>query len=85
MVDNLYLVSHGAQKPEIDEYCFMKCGKILIGGIDYMGGLFFPCKTDDCRWTEDVLHIGESELTDGEMVDLTIRKLKNLDAGCGEG
>lgn len=76
MAEKVYLVSPGAQRSEIDLYCFKECGKILIGVIKYLDAPFFPCKTDKCPWTEESMEIGECSNGDGKLFDMRLRKLK---------
>ena len=73
MQDNVYCISFGAQKKLIDKYCFGSCGKIYIGEINIMGGMFLPCGEKTCQHTEKELDL-KTELTTGENV--IIRKLK---------
>ena len=78
MLEKVYIVSPGAQMEEIKHYCFNECGKILMGVYHYLGGSFIPCKTDDCPCAVDALEMGEHETSEGELVDLTVRKLKDV-------
>ena len=70
---NLYLVNPVIQKKEIDELCFGRCKKILMGAIDLgeMGGAWFPCK-HACPYEERREPLDEKYEGD----DLILRKLK---------
>ncbi len=70
----LYLMSCGAQKKLIDKYCFKKCGKILVGGIDLMGGHFVCCRESHCPYQEKLLDMGEVEVF-SKKEHIIVRKL----------
>lgn len=76
-MNKLYLLSFGAQKDIVDKNCF-KCGKIIVGGIEAFGGLWFSCREPKCPIEADdsPLDMGESELTNGKIEHIFIRKLK---------
>jgi hypothetical protein len=77
MVAKIWVVSFGAQEDGIKEYCFKKCGKILIGAFDIDGmGMFIPCKQTECAYEEDIMDLGEWVVPDEGMVDLVARKLE---------
>jgi len=76
----LFGVSPIMQEKEIDHYCFGVCGKITVGGIndDVMGPLC-PCRQETCEYEDkrsDI--IGTITDTDGESIDIIIRKLKPI-------
>lgn len=50
--DILFGLSEGAQGELVSQLCFDKCGKILVGGIEFMGGIFFPCAEVSCPFVE---------------------------------
>lgn len=77
-MSKLYLVSFGAQKKEIDEYCFGKCGQIFIGAVDFMGGMFLPCRTEDCKFLEKAVDMGKAKMKSGRVEHIEVRKLKSL-------
>ncbi len=74
MAETLYLVSVGAQKAEIKEYCFDKCGMILMGGVRIVGRVFRPCSTAKCDHEADTMNLSGYELPYDQR-KLVIRKL----------
>ena len=47
----LFAISAMMQEKEAKKYCFDKCGKILIGGLDDAEfGPFFPCREESCPY-----------------------------------
>jgi len=75
MSGKLYLVSLDIQSKEVNEFCFRKCGKILVGGVDLDGLACLPCNTDECPFLEKQM---EAEpITFDEIVynDVYLRKL----------
>ena len=74
-MEKLYLMSFGAQKEIVDNNCF-NCGKIIVGGITFEGGMWFTCREHNCPIEEELLEIGECELTTGQNEFIIIRKLK---------
>ena len=71
----LYLVSPLANKEETDKYCFKECGKIIVGGIDFMDALWLPCREDNCLHEEKSMSFGKAEIL-GEEEEIIVRKLK---------
>lgn len=72
----LYIVNPKVQKESIDAYCFGACGKILVGGIDFLGGLFFACKKATCPYLDDQKSLGLFELAESGKQRIVSRKLK---------
>jgi len=72
----LYAVCENLQKAEIDEYCFKKCGKILVGGLIYNTLYWCPCREISCPYLDREIKIGEVELEAWGKEELTLRKLK---------
>jgi hypothetical protein len=73
----LYLVSFGAQEDEIEEYCFRRCGKIIVNAVLFVsGGAFGVCLCGSCEFTVDTYDAGEAELESGEIKHLIFRKLR---------
>ncbi len=70
MIKTIYAMSLVAQEPEITEYCFGKCKKILVGCIDIMGGTFMCCNSKACAYAEKEEYF--------EDFDVTIRKLDGI-------
>lgn len=70
------------QEKEVNYYCFDKCGKVLVGGLDGGDdvGPLFPCKVDDCphedKRTDFIMSFKD---TDGSDIQVAIRKLKSLE------
>lgn len=62
----------------IEEFCFPKCGRLIIGGIDHKStGPLFPCKVDsnDCPRFDQEIYMGQIDDEDGP-VDVWVRRLK---------
>jgi len=74
-MNRIYLVSPLANKKESEEYCFGKCGKIQIAGIDFMEVPWLPCREINCQYEEKHLPFGTGEIM-GEKVEVIVRKLK---------
>jgi len=75
MVENLYLMSVGAQIKQIDEHCF-ECGAIIVGQVNYAGGIFACCRKADCPHEEKSVDMGPAEMSDGIIEHIVVRKLK---------
>jgi len=79
MIDQrLFLVSFGAQRRELERYCFGKCGNIGIGAINLHGGLFVPCRCEDCPYVSASLNLGDAEVDFGgskEIWHVIVRRL----------
>lgn len=60
-------------KDLIEKYCFRKCGKVLVGGLNLDGLPCFPCKEEQCPHVDKEMNYGKS--ADGKAVYL--RKLRN--------
>ena len=73
--EKLYLVCHDIQEKEIKEYCFGKCKKILMGAIQLKGLSWWPCRTEECLYSDDEAAIGTGILPYGTE-NIVIRKLK---------
>lgn len=72
----LYLLSLGAQESLITQHCFGDCGKIIVSGIEFMGGSWFPCKQESCpneEAQEDVTDIANPPDDDRRVI---VRKLR---------
>ena len=78
---SLYVVCENLQRKEIDEYCFKKCGKILIGGISFNNLYWSPCRIKDCPCLDREQSVGEVDLEVLGKEDLVLRKLKPILAG----
>lgn len=75
----LYMVNPKVQKESIDEFCFNKCGKILVGGIDFLGGFFLACNQARCKYKVDQKYIGIFELAETGKRRIVARKLLKTD------
>ena len=72
MKEIIYALSPLAQKKETDEYCFGKCGKILVGGLIICDAPFLPCKEKNCPYMEKEKEL-EGEINNQRVI---VRKLK---------
>ena len=70
----VYIVCLSLQENEIKDHCFEKCGKIIIGGIDYNNLDWCPCRTEDCPYLDRQLSVGNVPFDWGEE-ELILRKL----------
>ena len=77
MNKKVYAVCQSLQEKEIKEYCFNKCGNIIIGGLTFACMAWCPCRTDICPYLEEELSMGEVKLDRGKE-ELIARKLKPL-------
>ena len=75
-MSKLFAVVLGLQRPEIEQYCFHDCGKIIVGGLDdkQLGSLL-PCRQETCPFLDKEMAEPFGEV-DGETVYL--RKLKGI-------
>ena len=71
----LWLVSQSMQEKEVTEYCFGKCGKIIVGAVD-MGelGAWMPCRTAECPYLDKESVIDGFSIDDDKII--AMRKLK---------
>jgi hypothetical protein len=74
----LWVVSLEAQESNVKHFCFDECGNILIGGLDIMGGIFMPCKTEACEYTEKSMDLGEFDLPEEGKMGIVVRKLMEV-------
>ena len=79
----LYAMSYGAQRKEVEHYCFDMCGKVLVGGeIDLSGGMFATCREENCPYVIDTADLGDNELEgphgNKRVEHLIVRKLKGV-------
>jgi hypothetical protein len=81
MVDKIYLVSPLANKEETREYCFDKCGKVIIGGIDFLEAPWLFCREDKCSYEEKSISFGKQELTGEGRTEIIVRKLCQKKSG----
>ena len=70
----LYLISPLANKEEIN-HCFGSCGKIIVGGIDFMNAPWLPCREKKCPHEDKHKSFGIAEIQ-GEKQEIIVRKLK---------
>ena len=70
----IYAVCHSLQAKEIKEYCFNKCGEIIIGGIDFNDMAWCPCRTELCLYVDREASFGEAPFDWGKE-ELIGRKL----------
>jgi hypothetical protein len=79
-MNTLYLLSVGAQKDLIKQYCFSEtCGKILIGHVIFMDASWLPCDQPICPIEEQHWDAGEAEMEFGGHTltrRIIVRKLK---------
>ena len=78
----LFGVTPLLQNDEITEYCFGKCRKVLIGGIDGGDGIgpLFPCKHEVCEYEDKRTGVvGTIIDIDGEEIEIIVRKLKSAE------
>ena len=73
-MNKLYAVCHSLQEEEIKHYCFKQCGQIIIGGLDFNGMAWCPCRTEECPYLDRQLSMGEVDLDWGKE-ELILRKL----------
>ncbi len=78
MNSKLYLVSHNVQSKEINEYCFRKCGKILIGCVIMADLAFIPCNTDDCPFLEKQMKAEPITFNEKVYKNVYLRKLVEI-------
>ena len=64
-----YLVSLLEQEKEVTEYCFDKCGKILMRIANVEGGSFLPCKQEECPYVDESFVLSDK---------ITVGKLKEI-------
>ncbi len=78
----LYLVSPLANKKESEDHCFKSCGKIIVGGIDFLNAPWLPCREQKCPHKEKELKMGEYEIF-GKKEKVIVRKLtpSNIEKG----
>ena len=71
----LYLLSLKTQEELIKQRCFGDCGKISIGAVSVygFGGLFLPCRKDECPYLDNHMDLGAEVL--GEK-PVYVRKIK---------
>jgi len=70
------------QDVEITAYCFGKCRKVLVGGIDGGDGMgpLVPCRHELCEYEDKRTGVvGTIIDTDGEEVEIIVRKLKSVE------
>ncbi len=73
----IYLISPLANKEESEKYCFKECGKIIVGGIDFMDAPWLPCREQLCPYEDKHLSMGVGEIQ-GEKEHIIVRKLRGL-------
>jgi len=73
----IYAVCHSLQEKEITEYCFKKCGKIIVGGLDFNDMAWCPCRTEKCPHLERQVTAGDIPFDWGDE-ELVLRKLEAL-------
>ncbi len=71
-----YCMSFGAQKEQIEKYCFESCGMICIGTISIMGGSFVFCTQEICEFEEKRLLLEKEPSEEDDEYEYVIRKLK---------
>jgi hypothetical protein len=71
----IYGVVLNAQEELINELCFKKCGKILIGGLQDVDNSLscLPCNIEKCLYEENTMEYGTAN--NGEYM-LILRKIK---------
>jgi len=77
-MNKIYAVCESLQSKEIKEYCFKKCGRIIIGGLDFADMAWWPCRTDKCPYLVKEVSMGDTCFEWGNE-ELIARKLISLD------
>ena len=72
----VYAVSLLAQKEQVEELCFKKCGHVIVGGLEIAGAPFLPCRTSPCPYLEREISLGEAGFDWGKE-EVIVRKLKS--------
>lgn len=74
-MNNLYLVSVGAQKDLVAKHCYGDCGKIIIGAIELsdIGFIGIPCNEVNCLYEDKNISINYQH----EGKNVYVRKLKD--------
>lgn len=79
----VYLLSWGAQKPEIDHFCFGECKQIVFGMIEYMDVGWGYCMEAECPHKSDEKDFGiediQNPLGRAKRAHIIVRKLKWLE------
>ena len=76
--EEIYLMSPLAQKEATGKYCFDKCKKVVVGGIDFANAPWLCCYEKDCSYTEKTADMGKGEIN-GKTLHIIVRKLKEVE------
>lgn len=68
----LYVMCINLQDKEIQEYCFKKCGKVIVEGVIMLGLSWFSCREETCPFLDQQ---SEEFDVEGQKEKIVLRKL----------